>query len=159
MHYVTSLDRLLTGWLHHSSVTGLCYVIFVLACSHTGCPKVSRGFHSLPGLTLVEARRRFLVPKWSRLLALRPGSARFEPLSGDGLLDSSVAGTSLVSRGKCRYSDSLRAGRSGDRITVRAKFSHPAHCTVGMALYPGLERPGRGINHSNPSRTEVKSRV
>jgi hypothetical protein len=54
-------------------------------------------------------------------------------------------------------SDSLRAGRSGDRIPVRAGFSapvqtcpevHPASCTTGTGFFPGgKKRPGRGVDH------------
>jgi hypothetical protein len=45
-----------------------------------------------------------------------------------------------------RYSDSLRAGRSGDRILVEARFSalvqtgpgaHPASCTMGTGSFQG----------------------
>ena len=48
-----------------------------------------------------------------------------------------------------RYSDWLRAGRSGDRIPVAARFSapvqtdpgvHPASCTMGTGSFPGVER-------------------
>jgi hypothetical protein len=47
----------------------------------------------------------------------------------------------------------LRAGRSGDRIPVEAKFSAPvqtgpgaqlASCTLGTGSFPGVER-GRGV--------------
>ena len=55
-----------------------------------------------------------------------------------------------------RYSDSLRAGRSGDRIPVGARFSalvqtdpgvHPASYTIGTGSFPGVKRPRRGADH------------
>jgi hypothetical protein len=67
-----------------------------------------------------------------------------------------------------RYSDSLRAGRSGDRISVGARFSapvhtgpgaHPASYTMGTGSFPRVKRPGRGVNHPPPSSAEVKERV
>ena len=67
-----------------------------------------------------------------------------------------------------RYSDSLRAGRFGDRIPVGAQFSapvqnepgaHPASCTMGTGSFPGVKRPGRGVDHPPPSSAEVEGRV
>jgi len=52
-----------------------------------------------------------------------------------------------------RYSDCLRAERSGDRIPVGARFSspvqtgpeaHPASCTMGTGSFPGVSC-GRGV--------------
>jgi hypothetical protein len=66
-----------------------------------------------------------------------------------------------------RYSDSLRAGRSGDRIPMGARYSatvhtgpgsHPASYTMGTACYLGLKRAGRGVYHPPPSRVEVKKK-
>ena len=58
----------------------------------------------------------------------------------------------------------LQAGRSGDRIPVEARFSapaqtspgaHPASQTMGTGSFPGVTRPGRGVDHP-PSSAEVK---
>jgi hypothetical protein len=62
----------------------------------------------------------------------------------------------------------LRAGRSGNRILVGARFSapvqtaprvHPASYTMGTGSFPGVKRPGRGVDHPAPSRAEVKETV
>jgi hypothetical protein len=63
-----------------------------------------------------------------------------------------------------RYSDWLRAGRSGDRIPVGARFFahvqngpgvHPASCTMGTGSFLGVKRPGRDADHTSPSSAEV----
>jgi hypothetical protein len=62
-----------------------------------------------------------------------------------------------------RYSDSLRTGRSRDRITVGARFSAPvqtgsgahlAHYTMGTGSFQVVERPGRGVDH--PPHLELR---
>jgi hypothetical protein len=69
-----------------------------------------------------------------------------------------------------RHSDSLRAGRSGDRIPVGvgARFSssvqicpgaHPAYYTMGTGSFLGVKRAGRGADHPTPSSAEVEGRV
>ena len=67
-------------------------------------------------------------------------------------------------RQRSRYSDSLRAGRSGDRIPVEARFSapvqtcpgdHPASYTMGTGSFPGVKQPGRGVDH----RTHIAPRL
>ena len=67
-----------------------------------------------------------------------------------------------------RYSDSLRAGRSGDRIPVGARFSapvwpgpvaYPASCTMGTGSFPGVKRPGRGADHPPASKCRGQERV
>jgi hypothetical protein len=65
-------------------------------------------------------------------------------------------------------SDSLQAGRSGNQIPVGARFSapiqtvpgaYPASCTMGTRSFPGVKRPGRGVDHPHPSSVKVKERV
>ena len=57
---------------------------------------------------------------------------------------------------------------SGDRIPVGARFSapvqtgsvaHPTFYTVGTWSFPGLKRPGRGVDHPPASNAEVEGRV
>ena len=67
-----------------------------------------------------------------------------------------------------RYSDSLRTGRSGDRIPVGARFSapvqtgseaHPTSYTMGTGSFPGVKRSGRGVDHPLLSNAEVEERI
>ena len=63
---------------------------------------------------------------------------------------------------------SLRDGRSGDRIPVGARFSAsvhsgpwvcPASYAIGTGSLPGVKRLRRNDDYPLPSRTEVKERV
>jgi len=67
-----------------------------------------------------------------------------------------------------RCGESLRVGRSGDWIPVGARFSapvqtgrgaHPASYTIRTGSFPGVKRPGRGVDHPPTSSAEVKERV
>ena len=67
-----------------------------------------------------------------------------------------------------RGSDFLRAGRSGDRMPVGARFSspiltdraaHPFSSTVSTRSFPWATRPGHGVDHPLSSSAEVKERV
>ena len=62
----------------------------------------------------------------------------------------------------------LWAGRSGDRIPVRARFSapvqtgceaHPVSYTIGARSFPGVKRPGHGVDQPPPSSAVVRERV
>ena len=73
-----------------------------------------------------------------------------------------------VVRDSAVSSDSLRGGRSGDRILVEARFSAPiqtgpgaytASYSMGTRSFPGVNRLVRGVDHPLPSSTEVKERV
>ena len=64
-----------------------------------------------------------------------------------------------------RYSDSLRAGRFGDRIPMGARFStpvqtglgaYPASYTMCIGSFPGEKRQGRGVDHSPPLALRLK---
>jgi hypothetical protein len=68
-------------------------------------------------------------------------------------------GLFLSSRVGGRYSDSLRTGRSGDRISLGARFSatvqpgsgaHPNSCTMLTGSLPGVKWLGRGVYHPPP---------
>ena len=61
-----------------------------------------------------------------------------------------------------------RAGRSEGRIPVGARFSatvqtgpgaHPASCTMGTGTFPGVKRPGRGVDHPPTSKCRGHERV
>jgi hypothetical protein len=64
------------------------------------------------------------------------------------------------------YSFVGRAGRSGDRIPVGTRLSapvqtgpgaHPASCAMGTGSFPGVKRPGRGVDH--PPSSSKKGKV
>jgi hypothetical protein len=37
--------------------------------------------------------------------------------------------------------------------------AHPVSCTMGAGSFPGVKRPGRGVDHPPSSRADVKERV
>jgi hypothetical protein len=67
-----------------------------------------------------------------------------------------------------RYSDLLRARRSGDRIPVWGGIFRtrpdrpcvpPSLVYMGTVSFPGVKRPGRGVDHPPSSDAEVKERI
>jgi hypothetical protein len=74
----------------------------------------------------------------------------------------------MVTQSVGRDSDSLRAGRSADRILVQARFSapvqtgpgaHPASYKTGTGSFPGIKRPRRGVNHPSHLAPRLKNRA
>ena len=69
-------------------------------------------------------------------------------------LDSSVGiatrygldGPGIESRWGARFSTPVQTGPG----------AHPASCTMGTGSFPGVKRPGRGVDHPPPSSTEVE---
>jgi len=73
-----------------------------------------------------------------------------------------------VSRQLSQYSDSLRAGRCGDRIPVGGEISRtrpdrlcspPTSYIICTGSFPGVKRPVRDVDHPSASSAEVKKRV
>jgi hypothetical protein len=79
------------------------------------------------------------------------------------------ARTHTQTRVLSRYSNSLRAGRSGVRRSVGMRFSlpvqsspvaQPASCTIGTGSFsPRVKREGSGVNHPPLSSAKIKERV
>ena len=55
-------------------------------------------------------------------------------------------GPGIESRWGERFSASVQTGPG----------SHPASYTMGTGSFPGVKRPGRGVDHPSPSSAEVK---
>jgi hypothetical protein len=88
--------------------------------------------------------------------------------TGEHCLVSKIINCCSFVLGRDSSVDSLRAGRSGDRIPVGARFSapvrtgpgvHPASCTMGTGSFMELKQPGRGVDHPPLSSAKVKERV
>ena len=71
----------------------------------------------------------------------------------------------IIGAGIAQYSELVRAGRSGDRVPVRASFSapvqtgtgaHRASYTRGTGSFLGVKRPGRGVDHPPQLQPKLK---
>jgi hypothetical protein len=52
--------------------------------------------------------------------------------------------------------------RWGERFSAPVQTgpgAYPASCTMGYGSFPGVKRPGRGVDHPPPSSAEVKEIV
>jgi hypothetical protein len=58
-------------------------------------------------------------------------------------------GPGMESRWEARFSAPVQTGPG----------AHPASYTMGTGSFPGVKRPGRGVDYPPPSRAEVKERV
>ena len=89
----------------------------------------------------------------------------FVPMKNFSSTYKNYAGPGQLSR----YSDSLLTGRSRHWIPLGAtRFSapvqyspgaHPASYTMGIGSFPGVKRPGRGVDRPSLSCAEVEGRV
>jgi hypothetical protein len=72
-------------------------------------------------------------------------------------MDSSVGiatrygldGPGIESRWGARFSAPVQTGPG----------AHPASYTMGTGCFPGVKRPGRGVDHPHPPSAEIKERV
>ena len=58
-------------------------------------------------------------------------------------------GPGIESRWGSRFSAPVQTGPG----------AHPASCTMGTGSFPGVNRPGRGLDHQRPYSAEVKEIV
>jgi len=72
----------------------------------------------------------------------------------------------VVFPGNCLFRQFIVAVRGsnpgGTRFSASAQTSpkaHPASYIMGTESFPGVKRPGRGVDHPPPSKAEVKKRV
>ena len=52
-----------------------------------------------------------------------------------------------------------RQGRDFPHPSRPGPEAHPASYTMGTGSFPGVKRPGRGVDHPPSSRAEVQERV
>jgi hypothetical protein len=113
-------------------------------CSTVQC-HVIRGLRVYLFVTKLQHNNTKSLSVLIHCYVLRQFPTRYPPTGGPGELS--------------RYSDSLRAGRSRDRMPVEASFSapvqtgpgaQPASSTMGTRAFSGKKRPKRGVNHPHP---------
>ena len=96
--------------------------------------------------------------EWLEVRAKREVNSLFDPRVGFGIPEWEA------------YICELELGTEDrrDRIPMTARFSaavhtglgaHPASYTKDTGSFPGVKRPGRGVDHQSPSSAEVKERI
>jgi hypothetical protein len=125
----------------------------LLVCQEIFPSSFLLAFQSSADLSLFQnclhcSRSRYLPPQFLKPIFFRSFSAQvtltqvFLHVGGSGYLS--------------RYSDSLWGGRSGNWIPVETRNSalvhigpgaHPTSYTMGTGSFPGVKRPGRGVDH------------
>ena len=70
--------------------------------------------------------------------------------SADGILTRyELDGPGIEFRWGARFSAPVQSGPG----------AHPAYYTMGTGSFPGVKRPGRGVDHPPPYSAEIKERV
>jgi hypothetical protein len=64
-----------------------------------------------------------------------------------------------IATGHGLYGQDTESQWSGGVVKRYFAPDHPASYTTGTGSFPGVQWPGRGINHPPPSSAEVKERA
>jgi len=129
-------------------------VTFIFSYSNAPRNLQSRGFINYVNILVIQVCFVLFTSELHHDIYI--ALVRHAAVDGRPVLGSTKFLSTNYSLPVCRYSDSLRAGRSGDRIPVWTRFSapvqngpgaHPASCTIGTGYFPGVKRPGRGVDH------------
>jgi len=89
-------------------------------------------------------RKDFVIPDSQREIQYSRIVILYFSISFYGL-----GGSGIESRWGAKFSAPIQTGPG----------SHPASCTMGAGCFPGVKRPGRGVDHPPPCSAEVKERL
>jgi hypothetical protein len=74
------------------------------------------------------------------------------------VIRDSAVGTETRSRLDCPGIESRCVARFSAPVQTSAE-AHPASCAMGTESFPGVKRPGRGVDHPPTYSAKVKARV